>query len=117
MEKRESQEIAIQSAAFTKLWNERPELRGRVFAINNNSQNAIKGAMNKAMGVLPGVSDMAYICPNGKIVWIEWKTDSGSQSQQQKLWEATVTSLGHTYVIVHSYSEFISVIDSHSTHA
>lgn len=110
MEKRDHSEVAMQSRAYTNLWNSRPDLRGRVFAINNNSQNAIKGALNKAMGVLPGVADMAFVCNSGLIVWIEWKTPVGDQSPQQKEWEHTVTTLGHIYVIVRSEQEFLQII-------
>lgn len=110
MEKREKSEIKAQSDAFVNIWNNRPDLRGRIFAINNNSENAIKGAFNKAMGVLPGVSDMAFVCPKGTIVWIEWKTSTGSQSDKQIAWEKLVTNLGHTYVVVRNEEEFLSVI-------
>lgn len=110
MEKREKSEIKAQSDAFVNIWNNRPDLRGRIFAVNNNSENAIKGAFNKAMGVLPGVSDMGFICSNGGLVWIEWKTSTGTQSPAQKDWEKLVTSLGHIYVLVRSEEEFLAVI-------
>lgn len=110
-EKRQYSEIAMQSKAFQNLWNERPDLRGRFFAINNNSENAIKGASNKAMGVLAGVSDMAFLSGSGRIIWIEWKLPSGSQSRDQINWEQTVTNLGHTYVIVRSEDEFRRIIE------
>jgi len=114
MEFRDQSEVAIQSKAYVNLWNNRPDLRGRVFAINNNSQNSIKGALNKSMGVLPGVADMAFIRNNGAILWIEWKTPKGSQSKQQIEWERTITQLGHEYVIVRSEDEFLSVIDKYN---
>ena len=100
----------MQSKAFLNLWNERPDLRGRVFAINNNSENAIKGALNKAMGVLAGVSDMGFLASNGRVIWIEWKTPVGSQSSDQIAWQRTAQSLDHIYVIVRSEIEFRQVI-------
>ncbi|MCY1540746.1 hypothetical protein D9M68_764040 [compost metagenome] len=106
-------EATLQSKSFINLWNNRPDLRGRVFAINNNSQNAIKGVMNKAMGTLPGVADMAFIRENGKIVWIEWKIQSGTQNKPQKEWESIVTDLGHDYVIVRSEEEFLAIIEKY----
>lgn len=111
MEKREKSEIKAQSDAFTNIWNNRPDLRGRIFAINNNSENAIKGSFNKAMGVLPGVSDMAFVCGDGRIVWIEWKTSTGSQSDKQIAWEKLVTDLGHNYVVVRSEQQFLNAIE------
>lgn len=111
MIKREQNEIALQSKAFTNIWNNRPDLRGRIFAINNNSENKIKGALNKAMGVLAGVSDMCFLLLDGRILWIEWKTDTGSQSDGQIEWQRKVESIGHTYVIVRSEIEFLEVIN------
>ena len=103
-------EIQMQSSAFLNLWNKRPELRGRVFAINQNSHNRIKGALNKSLGVMPGVADMAYLI-QGSIVWIEWKTDTGRQSPEQKSFEQMVTRLGMRYYIVRSEVEFLEVIN------
>jgi len=103
-------EIQLQSSSFVKLWNERPDLRGRIFAINNNSVNRIKGAMNRSMGVIPGVADMAYLI-QGSIVWIEWKTETGRQSPEQKSFEQLVTRLGMRYYIVRSEVEFLEVIN------
>ena len=100
----------MQSSAFLNLWNKRPELRGRVFAINQNSHNRIKGALNKSLGVMPGVADMAYLI-QGSIVWIEWKTDTGRQSPEQKSFEQLVTRLGMRYYIVRSEVEFLEVIN------
>ena len=100
----------MQSSAFLNLWNKRPELRGRVFAINQNSHNRIKGALNKSLGVMPGVADMAYLIP-GSIVWIEWKTETGRQSPEQKSFEQMVTRLGMRYYIVRSEVEFLEVIN------
>jgi len=104
-------EIQMQSKAFVNLWNTRPDLRYRVFAINNNSQNGIKGAMNKSMGVVAGVADMCYLKPEGKVVWIEWKTEIGKQSNEQKEFEKVCRQLGHEYVIVRSEDEFLSVLN------
>jgi hypothetical protein len=104
-------EVKTQSKAFTNLWNARPDLRGRIFAINNNSPNGIKGAMNKAMGVVPGVADMCFLRPEGKTCWIEWKTETGRQSEDQKRFQKLCLSLGHDYVIVRSEEEFLKVIN------
>ena len=105
-------EIQLQSRAFLNLWNSKPDLRGRVFAINNNSQNAIKGAMNKAMGVIAGVADMCFMIQSG-VVWIEWKTETGKQSPDQKKFEALVKSLGHDYHIVRNETEFLKIINQY----
>ena len=104
-------EATLQSKAFQNLWNSRPDLRGRVFAINNNSINGIKGAMNKAMGVVAGVADMCYLKPEGQTCWIEWKTESGRQSPEQVKFQQLCLSLGHEYHIVRSEAEFLNIIN------
>lgn len=111
MEQREKSEVRAQSDAYQKVYNQYPDLRGRIFAINNNSENAIKGAMNKAMGVFEGVSDMCLIAPGGKSIWIEWKTSTGRQSKAQIGWQELVQSLGHVYILVRNESEFIEAIE------
>jgi hypothetical protein len=113
METREKSEIRAQSDAYQAVYNEFPYLRGRIFAINNNSENAIKGAMNKAMGVFEGVSDMCLVCQGGRVVWIEWKTTTGKQSKAQVSWQELVESLGHVYQIVRNESEFREVLNKY----
>jgi len=66
--------------------------------------------MNRSMGVIPGVADMAYLI-QGSIVWIEWKTETGRQSPEQKSFEQLVTRLGMRYYIVRSEVEFLEVIN------
>jgi hypothetical protein len=102
-------ELQLQSNAFTHLWNNYPELRGRVFTINNNSQNKVKGAINKALGVIAGVSDMVMLIPNG-VIWIEWKIETGRQSKQQVQFQSLVEELGMKYYIVRTQEEFISLV-------
>lgn len=110
MEEREKNEIAMQSKAYQYIFNKYPKLRGRIFAINNNSENKIKGAFNKAMGVFSGVSDMCLILPNGRTAWIEWKTETGRQSTSQIDWQNKIESLGHKYYLVRSEQQFVDLI-------
>ena len=104
-------EAAIQSQAFINLWNNRPDLRGRFFTINNNSENAIKGSLNKALGVLAGVSDMCFLLEDGRVLWIEWKTLKGHQSRKQEAWGELCCKLGHLYIIVRNEEEFLKIIN------
>lgn len=102
-------ELQLQSKSFTHLWNNYPELRGRVFTINNNSENRIKGSINKALGVIAGVSDMVMLIRN-TVIWIEWKVESGRQSKQQIEFQKLVESLGMEYHIVRTQEEFIDLV-------
>ncbi|SDT48020.1 hypothetical protein SAMN05192545_3960 [Maribacter dokdonensis] len=51
-------ESRLQQNIFSKHWNQYPEERRLLFAVNNNSFNAIKGAQMKSLGVVKGVSDL-----------------------------------------------------------
>jgi hypothetical protein len=53
---------------------------------------------------------MCYLKPEGRTCWIEWKTPTGRQSEDQKRFEKLCRSLGHEYVIVRSEEEFLKVI-------
>jgi len=104
-------ESKFQSRCFVAHWNHYPQLRGRLCCVNNNSQNAIKGSFNKAIGIVAGVSDMFYLLENGKIIWLEFKLIGGRQSDKQKQWQNVCESLGHTYKIIYSDEDFWNTIN------
>lgn len=51
----------LQATIFQWHWNNRPSERGQLFHVNQKARNAIEGNRMKAMGVVPGVSDLIYI--------------------------------------------------------
>lgn len=105
-------ESGLQSKCFTDMWNYYPELRGRLFSITNNSHNKIKGAFNKAIGVVKGVSDMCFIRPMPRCpLWIEFKVENRPQKPEQKQWQKMVEQLGYEYVIVQSEEEFWKAVE------
>ena len=57
-----------------------------------------------AIGVVAGVADMEYLRP-GKVIFIEWKTPTGTQSDKQKAFQALVEELGFEYVILRTIEE------------
>lgn len=89
--------------------------RGRLIAINNNSQNAIKATQNTSMGVKKGVADMCFLCEGGKVIWIELKAGYGTQSEGQIRWQTKVEAIGHIYIVVRSVDEFYTAIKMHLT--
>ena len=103
----------LQADAFFNLWKNRPDLRGRLYTINNNSHNQIKGALNKAMGVVESVSDQCFLGRGGRSIYIEWKTPAGSQSVGQKAWQKMVEELGFVYAIVRSEAELLAIIEKY----
>ena len=103
-------ESALQAMCFQWHWNTYPNQRGLLHANNNNSENAIKGSLNKAIGVVQGVADMEYNI-NGHTVFIEMKTVNGTQSKAQKAFQSVVVSHGFPYHIVRSFEEFKTLIN------
>lgn len=102
-------EERIQTECFIWHWNTYPQERGLLHANNNNSENAIKGNKNKAMGVVAGVADMEY-CKNGKTYFIEFKRPGQSQSSKQVVFEELVKAEGFCYELITSFDEFVSLI-------
>lgn len=59
----------------------------------------------KASGVMPGVSDLIVIIPN-KTIYVEVKTETGTQSEKQKEFQQIVEALGFEYYLVRSLDDF-----------
>lgn len=60
----------------------------------------------RAIALCPqGTADLLAILPQGRVLWIETKTEVGRQRPEQKNFENTVTKLGHTYIIARSVED------------
>lgn len=102
-------ELALQAECHQWHWNTFPGERGLLHANNNNSENAIKGNLNKAIGVVKGVADLEY-CKGGRTVFIEMKTEEGSQSPEQRRFQALVEAEGFRYEVIRSLERFKALI-------
>ena len=81
--------------------------RGLIFSIPNGGSRDVREAVKlKATGLTKGASDLIVIAPNGKLMFIELKTDKGVQSEYQKEFEKRVTALGYEYHLIRSLEEF-----------
>lgn len=107
-------EEQMQAKAFQNLWNDpkRFDLRGRVRTINNNSTGIVRGALNKSMGVMKGTPDMFYIIDHG-IVWLEWKTEKGRQTPEQRDFQYMIERSGGFYYLIRSEEEFLTIINKY----
>lgn len=86
--------------------------RGVIFSVpNGGTRNKLEALTLKATGLLPGVSDLIVILPNGKILFIEIKTETGIQSPAQKDFQHRITTLNYEYHLVRSLEEFQRVIN------
>jgi hypothetical protein len=104
-------ELQLQAQIFQYHWNTRPSERGLLFHVNNKARNSIEGAKFKALGVIPGVSDLVYLKTEGKPVLIELKIEKGTQSEHQKKWQQLVLKAGYRYEICRSLEDFIKLLE------
>ena len=103
-------EEQLQSQCYQWFHNTLHQHRGMLFHVDNNSWNAVIGSKKKALGVNPGVSDFVFISFLGKVLWIEMKTEVGSQSEEQRKFQLQVTLRGHEYYVCRSFKEFQMII-------
>lgn len=82
-----------------------------VFAVpNGGNRDAKTGAYLKDEGVMAGVSDL-IIMHDGRIVFVEVKTDTGRQRPTQVAFQQAVEAEGHRYLIWRSLDDVIAWID------
>lgn len=101
-------EARLQQECWMYFWNNYPEMRGLFFRIKNEDHNRIAGARNKATGVVSGVADSCLLW-RGTAIFIEFKTETGRQSNAQIVWQGIVTDSGYQYYIIRSLSGFIAL--------
>jgi hypothetical protein len=87
--------------------------RALIFSVpNGGNRNNIEAMKFKATGLLAGVSDLIVILPNGLLLFIEIKTDTGDQQPNQIEFQNLVTNLGYQYHIIRSLDEFRNLIQT-----
>ena len=104
-------EAKLQQECFVHFWNTYPELRGTMWMVHNNAKNAFQGAILKAMGMVKGVSDLQWL-HSGIYYAIELKTATGRQSNEQIQWQKQIESQGGVYVVLRSFDEFRTFVQS-----
>lgn len=77
-----------------------------IFSIPNGGLRDKRTAMlMKATGLTPGASDLIVIY-FGRLLFVECKTEVGTQSEEQKLFAQRVRDCGFAYHLVRSLHEF-----------
>lgn len=66
----------------------------------------------KLTGFKKGVADVHLCFPNGKLVYIEFKTATGVQRPEQKEFQQQVEALCFKYYIVRSLEEFKEIVNN-----
>jgi hypothetical protein len=84
-----------------------------IFAIpNGGARDGRTGRTLKEEGVLAGVADICILA-KGKTIYIEFKTDKGTQRNGQKEFQSVCEHQGIPYIIVRSIDEFIDFIEKY----
>ena len=110
MPKRNHLETQLQMACVRWFAFEYPNQKGCLFMVNNESRSAQEMAKNKKMGLTPGVADLLYLSPKGKLICIEMKYGAGRQSKNQKIWQKAIEAHGAEYNVVSDFSTFMNLI-------
>ena len=110
-------EAKIQASAVEWLWNTHPETRGNFIHIPNegNRNSKVDGAMRKSLGLVAGAPDAFLFMPRqGKHgLAVEFKTETGIQSDAQKAFQARLEQNGYAYQLCRSLEQFKIIIDEY----
>lgn len=95
-----------------------------LFAVpNGEKRDAFTASILKGLGVLSGVSDLILVLPH-EVVFIEvkrpagftvnngklQKTGAGKQSDDQRVFEAKVTKMGHPYHLIDNLQKWVDLL-------
>ena len=72
---------------------------------NGGGRSKAEGGVLKAMGVRPGVPDLALVLPEGQAAFIELKAEGRRLSPAQIEFRATAEGLGAKYAVCYSINE------------
>ena len=87
-----------------------------LFAVpNGGKRDERTGAILKAEGAMPGVSDLILLKSNSQYsaLCIEMKTETGKQSRMQKEWQKAIEQEGVKYVVCRSLDDFIKEVNDY----
>lgn len=107
------EEDDIQEAFFDTARIIFPKLGKLLIAIPNGGKRDIREAARlKKQGVTPGASDILCLVPNDKYNYLclETKTETGTQSAEQKEFQKQVEAAGGLYLIYRSAAAGIEIL-------
>lgn len=81
----------------------------RLICNYTNQANTRSGNKARSMGVKKGIPDWMYMRENGKICWIELKTEDGSLSPEQVKFRELCVLLNHEYHIIRDFKTFFTL--------
>ena len=110
------EESKIQQACVRWFSYQYPEYR-HVFGSSSNGvcTSVIQARILKAEGLLAGEADIhLYVARQGfHGLFVEMKTATGRQSENQQTFEKSVTKQGYKYCVCRSFEEFMKMINEY----
>ena len=108
-------EYTLQCSCLNYFDLQYPKLEKNYFHIHNEGTSASRGAFGKKMGIRSGIADtfLAVARQGFNGLFIEFKSEKGRQSPEQKLFEQAVTAQGYGYVVIRDFLDFKIQIDSY----
>ena len=82
--------------------------KGLIFSVANEATYLNKKFKNT--GTMPGVSDLIVVTPN-KTIFVELKTEKGSQSENQIKFQKAIENLNHKYYLIRSIEQFKNIFN------
>jgi hypothetical protein len=83
-----------------------------IYSIPNDSESKEETLRKMATGMRSGASDLVVMFPN-KSIYIEMKTPTGTQSDNQKQFQKDIENLGFEYCLARSIEQFKEIIEKH----
>lgn len=110
-------ESRTQSACVRWFRLQYPEFAKLLISVPNGvATTATQGRILKAEGMVAGASDLLLLLPNRNhpFLCIEFKTETGRQSNAQKDWQTAVQFYTMArYAIVRSFDDFMALIQDY----
>jgi len=76
-----------------------------IFSVPNESKSKRETLQKMNIGMMPGVSDLIVV-RESEVIFVEIKTPTGTQSDNQKRFQLTVEALGFKYHLIRSLEQF-----------
>jgi len=89
--------------------------RHLIFSVPNDVKNDIERMRKVSEGLYSGASDLIILEP-GVAKFVEMKTETGTQSKDQKQFQEIVEALGFEYYLIRSFEQFKSELCTITTH-
>ena len=90
-------------------WFRKTHKNQLIFSCPNEFARAEAAAARK-MGMLKGVSDIIVVMPD-RVLFVEFKSETGTQSLDQKRFQQKIERMGYTYAVVRTIKDFKVLIN------